>query len=444
MPEETQDVQLVECHCCGTEVREESAKAVEGEYVCELCYPIKTVECFECNERVLIGNTERISTNKRVCRDCLDENYTFCRHCEEYYHNDEIQYVESCDVSVCDSCYEDWYGTCECGYQDRKEELVYFDGRWYCDSCRREYLVTCCRCDEYEHTDDCYIDESTDDCYCRACYDRGYHQSNESLHDYNYQPDLKFHHHPLENDRKRNKLYMGFELEVEVETRTQSIDDLVKLVEDHMKAEGKERKLYFKRDGSLTNGFEIVSHPMTLRWIKKELKLNKVLDILRNKKVSSYEKGTCGFHVHLAKNFFEGTEVDKLRLFINNNYQAIYDFSKRKTTGGHFFKKENYDLDAFKRCFNQDGRYWAYNLNTHKETVEIRIFRGTLSYKRLIASMELCDAMAHYVKVISFMKAGNPKDSWRDFLAWCKRENRYHKFLMHIKYQPSKQTVASV
>ena len=432
MPEE---IVLTECDECGITVNDGTElKEVEGKKLCPTCFEGKTKICPDCGERFFNENLYSIA-GKLICADCRDVNYSYCEDCFSWYHNDEINYYDDLGRSLCDNCYDNSYGACECGHVDHQNNLTYFDGRYYCSDYRRDNLVECSRCSEWEHNDDAFYDESDDSYYCRRCYENGYARSNRSLHDYNYCPDPTFHHHKLEENKKTNKLYMGMELEVEVETRLISVDDIISTLEDHLTSEGHSKKIYFKRDGSLTNGFEMVTHPMTLRWIKKELKLNKLLDILRNKNVSSYKKGTCGFHVHLSKNFFEGMEVDKMRLFINKNYGKIYDFSKRKGTGDNYIKKENYDIKQFKDCVNQSGRYWAFNLNTHKETVEIRIFRGTLSYKRLVASLEFCDALAHYVKQVSFMKAGDWK-SWDDFLGWCKKENRYHKFLTVLNYQP--------
>ena len=39
-----------------------------------------------------------------VCQGCADENYSKCDECEELCDNDEILYLDNCEVSLCEDC----------------------------------------------------------------------------------------------------------------------------------------------------------------------------------------------------------------------------------------------------------------------------------------------------------------------------------------------------
>lgn len=93
-----------------------------------------------------------------------------------------------------------------------------------------------------------------------------------SIHCHNYMPnELKF-----KSLNKEDNLYMGFELEIEREIDNTDDDEYEILkrkaidLQKFLNKETKENLFYFKEDGSLNYGFEIVSHPMTYKYIKKK------------------------------------------------------------------------------------------------------------------------------------------------------------------------------
>ena len=61
----------------------------------------------------------------------------------------------------------------------------------------------------------------------------------------------------------------------------------------------------------------------------------------------------------------------------------------------------------------------------------MRIFRGTLNSDRFLATLQFCDALAHYSKEVSIMSIRS-RLSWNSFLMWSKKTCRYNHFINYI------------
>ena len=113
------------------------------------------------------------------CYDCNDyENKYFCDCCEEYVDDVQTAYRNNREISICDTCRDDYFYRC-----DRCDELVheddgsYYDkeGMWLCDDCKKNYYTICNCCGErlmeigYEnYVLDKWFDEI---CLCDYCFD---------------------------------------------------------------------------------------------------------------------------------------------------------------------------------------------------------------------------------------------------------------------------------
>ena len=108
-----------------------------------------------------------------VCRGCLDENYTYCEHCNEYCHNDDAVHIEDADIYVCCDCANNSYYRCE-DCNDYYEHLNTTSYESYvCESCLENY--ECCDdCNEYFTSDD------ITDGYCEDCKPEAIPEQNEN------------------------------------------------------------------------------------------------------------------------------------------------------------------------------------------------------------------------------------------------------------------------
>lgn len=109
------------------------------------------------------------------------------------------------------------------------------------------------------------------------------------IHDYSYKPDPEF--------KGEGKRYFGVELEVDY-----GGNDNAKEVLDI--ANYDKENIYIKSDGSLDDGFEIVTHPMTLNYYINLMPWEEVMRKLIRMGYKSHKAGTCSLHIHINRTAF--------------------------------------------------------------------------------------------------------------------------------------------
>ena len=128
------------------------------------------------------------------------------------------------------------------------ENAVEDDTHTLCDHCFDEYYVRCEDRNRIIHRDRAYWD-GDDNAYCASCWD----EHCEVIHEYNYTPDLVFHGKGLR--------HFGVELEIDdggmVNSNAKSCSTSLTLAP---------KTCISKTDGSLDDGMELVTHPMTLEY----------------------------------------------------------------------------------------------------------------------------------------------------------------------------------
>lgn len=152
-----------------------------------------------------------------------------------------------------------------------------------------------------------------------------------------------------------------------------------------------------ERDGSIDNGFETVSESLTWKaWKENEGRTREMLNKFLALGQHAENSQCCGFHIHLSSKAFSGTpairkaqllvygmssEFQKLARRGKNNYCEYYEVSKSPT------------YEDYAQMARLTSRYYGVNIsnvgNRNKDTVEFRIFQGTLDGDTIFASMEL-------------------------------------------------------
>ena len=286
-----------------------------------------------------------------LCHDCLDEQTMICEHCGRRIWTDN---AADSDRILCERCYYDYYTECE-------------------------------YCGRTIHLDDaCYMDEDDEYPYCRSCYER--RSSNEYIHDYNFKPEPIFY-----GDGNR---FFGVELEIDGgghdDSNAEKIADTANLYDKH---------IYIKHDGSLNDGMEIVTHPMTLDYHLDEMPWKDVMRKAVTLGYLSHKTNTCGLHIHVNRSAFGSSRdeqeecISRVLFFVERFWQELLKFSRRTESqlarwAARYGIKENpkATLDNAKK--NYSGRYTCVNL-TNYNTIEFRIFRGTLKFNTLVATLQL-------------------------------------------------------
>lgn len=325
-----------------------------------------------------------------ICETCLEEEYSYCESCGEYHHNENMVYCDWCNDCICENCsYTDCYNTILCPH------------------CY-ENCYTCDDCGCYVHSDDVYYNEYDGCDYCESCYSIS---NRGAISDYSYKPDPEFY------GNTDNNRFFGVELEVD--KGCDCHDTAREIINNN-------EEIYCKHDGSLKDGFEIVSHPCTLDYHLNSLDWKKIMDTCLENGFQSHNAKTCGLHVHISRKAFGNNSTEqelniaKLIYLFEKFWPQIKTFSRRTEEQINNWA-QNYGLttinEAITESKNKRGRYYAVNLtNTH--TIEIRIFRGTLKYNTFAATLQFCNLL------MDAITEGNTQDmqelTWQDIVKGAK------------------------
>ena len=138
-------------------------------WVCENCLNEYYTRCGCCGEYYPNDIMTYTGHDYYVCEDCLQSNYNYCDECEEYYRRDYISRAFNAngyEICVCDSCREESYVLCEDydGYIHKEIAVhIHSNGDEYtvCPTCAEHY-EKCVGCDEYQN-------ELNEDSLCTDC-----------------------------------------------------------------------------------------------------------------------------------------------------------------------------------------------------------------------------------------------------------------------------------
>ncbi|MEG2421536.1 MAG: amidoligase family protein, partial [Oscillospiraceae bacterium] len=253
-----------------------------------------------------------------------------------------------------------------------------------CEDCRCNHYTTCYHCGRLIHNDDAYYEtDDDDDAYCCDCYDGSEH----SIHDYSYKPNPIFY--------GGGGRYFGIELEIDgAGENCANADRLLEL------ANTQGELIYIKHDGSLDDGMELVTHPMTAQFQQKEMPWAAVMQAAISMGYTSHQAHTCGLHLHVNRSTFGTTQtaqdaaIARVLYFFEKHWEELLKFSRRtqrqldRWAARYGYKDRPMDiLDHAKNGYGS-GRYSAVNLQ-NRDTIEFRMFRGTLKYNTLIATLQL-------------------------------------------------------
>jgi hypothetical protein len=375
-----------ECGHCHTEHHRDDVETIPhpetdvAESICTDC----VAECATCDTRhhpaaeddgwfyARIRFGYRQTGEACYCADCQFE----CADCNERFAADLDTYENDDDKRICESCRENYYSCENCSCTIHSDHTFSFpdddNGTIYCRDCYREE-------ERNREPDDDDSDDSSDE------------SSSSSLHDYSYRPRAIFNRAVGD----KSATFYGLELETDhKEARRRRGDD----IDDA----GIPSLFYAKEDGSLENGFEMVSHPATLKyWQGFDWSF---LGKLKSAGYRSYDTTTCGMHVHVSKSAL--TRLDELKLleFCKGNAEFILYISRRKRANldawSRVCREDRYTLIRKAKGSDigeHDKRYTAINLVPDK-TVEFRIFRGTLDAKSIMRNLAFVATMVQFVK----------------------------------------------
>ena len=342
-----------------------------------------TFTCGGCLEEWPVDQLHEFD-GRNLCSECFREETVVCSVCGERiwtYDN-----AGTAETPLCQRCYDHYYTSCDrCGAHIRMEDVCYAP-----DDEEEEYPM------------------------CRNCYARM--ERDNAIQDYYYKPTPQFF--------GAGPRFFGVELEVDKAGESdRNAWELLSIAN----GEG-EKRLYCKHDGSLNDGFELVSHPMSLCYHKEEMPWEKILHRAAEMGYTSHQAGTCGLHIHVSRAAFGSTEAEqdaavaRILYFFEKNWEELLKFSRRtqrqldRWAARYGYKEQPRDiLEHAKKCCHA-GRYTCVNLQ-NSSTIEFRIFRGTLKYNTFLAALQMVNRICD---VAIFLSDEELKAmSWSAFAAGC-------------------------
>jgi hypothetical protein len=188
-----------------------------------------------------------------------------------------------------------------------------------------------------------------------------------------------------------------------------------------------------KDDGSLNDGFEVVTHPHTLDAYQRDFNWDFILK-LKNQGYRSWNTDTCGLHVHVSRTAFGTGETpwgrsDREALILKRQahelrfMKLIYDNQRQVEriagrSGNHFatFGDKGKLVEKVKYGNQSNGRYSAINTENDM-TLEVRVFKGSLRKERVLSAIEFVSASVEYTRDLK-VTAKNQALSWLCFTAY--------------------------
>lgn len=355
------------CAVCGEEVNAENGRFVGEYFICNDCDSDNYTVCYDCGKLILLEEATETAYGYLVCNDCLNEDYTKCYDCDDWCRTDDMFYAES---------------------------------EYVCENCIDRNYYRCNHCGEYVYTDNARWDDD-DNVFCENCIDRyGYfYDHTYNIDEYHSSHDNSVFFYGGEDDGKN--LFEGMEIEIDdgrYDDRDDCAGEIRDIFSDFITCES---------DGSLDSGFENITQPATLDYhISIKEKYERLRDTARKYGFTSHNAGTCGLHIHINRSFFgskEDTATAKILYMVEKFWDELVKFSRRSYSQlDHWAKKYNSDekpIDIVKKYKNglSYDRYCAVNL-MNRDTIEFRLFRGTLNVNTILATLSLVDTICRFAK----------------------------------------------
>ena len=317
---------------------------------------------------------------------------------------------------------------------EHKHSYSRFNGVGVCEGCY-DTLEICSYCDSRSL--------NIKNGICSSCL-----ENSASIMGYSHKPEPLFHRvnkygKPFltHDGRRRNGEYvLQFGVEVETDLRRDSFDSPEISAESNKFASfvnligkgitGSENLLYCKEDTTCL--VEVVSHPFSWNyWNKFGREIFQTLfSKLRENKLHGYDAPDSGMHIHVSRKALKPTDILKIMSFVNNpeNFQFILDVSQRSREKLEDWANPYLSEDAWQNlpricrsvsmAMDYVNRSSAVNLH-NRQTIEFRIFRGTLNTMCFSKNLEFVKSLIQWVKVtgLNTVKGKQGLESYLSFVA---------------------------
>jgi len=266
-------------------------------------------------------------------------------------------------------------------------------GDSYCETCWDDRFTYCDECDEYH-------DNDNDPCTAAA------------IHKYGSTPPEGWT--PIGTGSK-------FGVEIEVENANSRTDVQTNAHDTYELLSDLDGGVWITHDGSLTNGYEITSQPLSLDvWRSNRHHLIKAFTELTSRGVRAWDRNTdshpVGIHVNIDLESFDN-ETHLLR-FLHLFRSLRSEWVRAAGRECHYA-----DFDALRKlkdkATGRRGSAHSDAVSVRENRVEVRIFRSTLATDRLLGDIELVAAACEFTRKARLKSHADRltlKHDWAQFL----------------------------
>ena len=368
--------------------------------------------CAHCGQLVPDDELRHVVMNdggdELWCDECVDTDASYCDRCCDFCEGETLAvYSGGCSESWCEHCADTHAAECDCCHDltdenDMHDICVYGVGwQTICTSCLEERYYQCCNCGDWCSEDD--VEYHNGDYYCPNCAPSSY------LSDYHHTDAETF----LHTGNDSNQPYLGVELEMEYPT-----SDLRANAAEAIRCNIFYGACYdCKEDSSLGDyGMEVVTQPATPAYHMSGYN-DVMLAAGKEYGATSHDNGNCGLHVHIDRDYFTETGIqyacDRVgyimdTIFSNNEGQIVNFTRRRYSQLNHWAQLMNMSVCKSERTLDYKlseyrsskyMRYQAVNME-NCDTIELRIFRGTLNPTTYYATLEFVAALAYVTRAL--------------------------------------------
>jgi hypothetical protein len=280
---------------------------------------------------------------------------------------------------------------------------------WICSDCIDAGWHSCDGCGELCRDQD-------GDC-CEAELDA---DDLDGVHSYGFKPSPVFH--------GTGPAFYGVELELEAAN-----GDLSGIVGALRSFDPSESLHYCKDDSSLCDGVELVTHPRSLEsWQSWGSELARLLHAASAEGAAAWTRSRCGLHVHMSRAGFDGAaHLARLAYLVAQNETGLKAFAGRSSSYASWDSLKSGGAVKKARESWRAGHSDALNLSP-TATVELRIFRPSLAAGRVLAAVELCDALRVYTRDLRARDIALGAAAWDRFSLWLLGQGETYRHAAHV------------
>lgn len=195
-----------------------------------------------------------------------------------------------------------------------------------------------------------------------------------------------------------DKLYLGVEVEFDTnKPESQGLSCKHDLIDHSNEIFGNNTFAYYMKDNSVSKGLELITQPATfVAHEQLEDQYRQLFAMIKDHGFGSDRFQTCGYHIHFNRSYFcESPDffTVKLLYLVEKFWRDLVLLSRRDYDRIVRWANKYNDtpqkvVDNFKGGCCHSDRYHAINL-TNANTIEFRIYKGTLDVDKFLATMEL-------------------------------------------------------